>query len=98
MLSWVIWLFSAKTFIMHWTLLYRAINKGYTEAAPLPSPLVSWLDEDLKVKDQGGDSGSLNLILLKKYYSTNTDLTLLASSSVLLRNLYSQVLLVYNLR
>jgi hypothetical protein len=51
---------------------------------------VCWLDEGEKIKDQGGDSGSLNLILLKKYYATNSDLGLLVSSSVLLRNLYSQ--------
>ncbi|CAI8054253.1 hypothetical protein GBAR_LOCUS29635, partial [Geodia barretti] len=51
---------------------------------------VRWLDEGQKLKDQGGDSGSLNLILLKKYYTTNTDIGLLGSSSVLLRHLYSQ--------
>ena len=53
---------------------------------------VLWLDEGEKIKNQGGDSGSLNLILLKKYYSTNTDLGLVASSGVLLKYLYSQVL------
>ena len=53
--------------------------------------VVRWLDEGQKLKDQGGDSSSLNLILLKKYYTTNTDIGLLGSSSVLLRHLYSQV-------
>ena len=50
-----------------------------------------WLDEGLKVKDQGGDSGSLNLVLLKKYYTANADLALLRSSTALLKLLYSQV-------
>ena len=53
--------------------------------------IVHWLDEGLKVKNQGGDDGTLHLILLKKYYSTNTDMSVLKSSNVLLKNLYSQV-------
>ena len=53
------------------------------------------MDEGVRLREQGGDSGSMQLILLKKYFSTNTDLSVLSANSVLLKNIYSQVYIQY---